>query len=225
MSGILFICTANACRSQMAEAFAGHVLPPDVPVFSAGTRPSTVDARAVQVMSELGIDISAQRSKSIDDIPLGGVRHVITLCGDAAEHCPVIPDARREHWPLPDPAEADGSSNDVLAVFRAVRDEIFARVRMLDASFRPEPAVGVIGGSGFYDLPGLTETSAHDVDTPFGRPSSPLVTGRLNGRRVVFLARHGERHRLLPGEVNARANLYALKRLGVTKLISISAVG
>jgi 5'-methylthioadenosine phosphorylase len=88
-----------------------------------------------------------------------------------------------------------------------------------------EPAIGVIGGSGIYDLPGLTDLDEIAVATPFGPPSGPLVTGRLAGRRLVFLARHGKGHRLLPHEINYRANVYALKAQGVEWLISLSAVG
>ncbi|MBA3503589.1 MAG: S-methyl-5'-thioadenosine phosphorylase [Deltaproteobacteria bacterium] len=84
-----------------------------------------------------------------------------------------------------------------------------------------EPAIGVLGGSGFYDLPGETV----EVETPFGRPSDALTIAQLAGRRVVFLPRHGRGHRLLPTEVNARANLYALKQLGATHVVSVSAIG
>lgn len=87
------------------------------------------------------------------------------------------------------------------------------------------PAIGVLGGSGFYDLPGVTELETIEVDTPFGRPSDALALGQLAGRRVVFLPRHGRAHRLLPTEVNTRANLHALKQLGATHVISVSAVG
>jgi 5'-methylthioadenosine phosphorylase len=83
----------------------------------------------------------------------------------------------------------------------------------------------VIGGSGFYDLPGVTGVETVEVRTPFGRPSDALTVGRLGAQRVVFLPRHGRGHRLLPSEVNARANIYALKELGVTQLIAVSAVG
>jgi len=88
-----------------------------------------------------------------------------------------------------------------------------------------EPAIGILGGSGFYALatPGLTEEVV--VDTPFGQPSDALAITRIGARRVVFLARHGRAHGLLPAEVNARANLYALKALGVTRVVSVSAVG
>lgn len=223
--GILFLCTGNACRSQMAEGFARRLLLPELPIFSAGTAPKGLDPRAVSVMAELGIDISGQSSKSLADTSLGEVGHVITLCGEAAEQCPNVPGARREHWPLKDPARAQGLESDVLGVFRSVRDEVLSRVLTLAGSIRTEPAVGIIGGSGFYDLPGLAEIRRLEVETPYGLPSSALVVGRLAGRRVVFLARHGNGHALLPGEVNARANVYALKRLGVTKVVSVSAVG
>jgi 5'-methylthioadenosine phosphorylase len=87
------------------------------------------------------------------------------------------------------------------------------------------PAIAVLGGSGFYELPGATITDEVCVETPFGSPSDVVVVARLAERRVLFLARHGRGHRLLPSEINARANLYALKRLGATQVISISAVG
>ncbi len=85
--------------------------------------------------------------------------------------------------------------------------------------------LGVIGGSGLYQMPGLTDTQEYDLETPFGKPSAPIVVGTLNGRRIAFLARHGIGHHILPSEVNARANIYALKMLGVERLLSVSAVG
>ncbi len=88
-----------------------------------------------------------------------------------------------------------------------------------------QPAIGVLGGSGFYDLPGATVIESVTVDTPFGAPSDALMIAEVGGRRVIFLPRHGRGHRLLPSEVNARANLYAFKQLGATHVISISAVG
>jgi 5'-methylthioadenosine phosphorylase len=86
-------------------------------------------------------------------------------------------------------------------------------------------AIGVIGGSGLYAMEGLTETREHQIDTPFGTPSGPVVTGCLDGVPVAFLARHGQGHRLIPSEVPYRANVYALKTLGVQYLLSVSAVG
>ena len=85
--------------------------------------------------------------------------------------------------------------------------------------------IGIIGGSGLYSMPGLTEVREERVTTPFGDPSDPLVFGILEGRKVVFLARHGKGHRILPSELNFRANIYALKAAGVTSVLSISAVG
>ncbi len=86
-------------------------------------------------------------------------------------------------------------------------------------------AIGLIGGSGLYDMADLTERAQHELETPFGRPSDPIVTGRLAGVPVAFLARHGKGHRLIPGEVPYRANIYALKMLGARYVVSISAVG
>ena len=85
--------------------------------------------------------------------------------------------------------------------------------------------IGIIGGSGFYNLPGLSDAREVEVDTPFGALLDPVVVGRLGGREVAFVARHGKGHRVNPTNVNARANVYALKTLGVTHLLSVSAVG
>ncbi len=89
----------------------------------------------------------------------------------------------------------------------------------------PQAEIGIIGGSGLYSMPGLTNIHEVKVETPFGDPSDPLVFGTLEGRKVVFLARHGKGHRILPSELNFRANIYALKAAGVTSILSISAVG
>jgi 5'-methylthioadenosine phosphorylase len=85
--------------------------------------------------------------------------------------------------------------------------------------------IGIIGGSGLYSMPGLTGVHEEHVATPFGEPSDAFVLGELEGRRVAFLARHGRGHRLLPSELNFRANIYALKKLGVDRILSVSAVG
>ena len=87
------------------------------------------------------------------------------------------------------------------------------------------PAIGMIGGSGLYSMNGLTDTRELRVKTPFGDPSDAIVVGSLEGKRVAFLARHGRGHRILPSEINFRANIYALKDLGVQRIISVSAVG
>ena len=85
--------------------------------------------------------------------------------------------------------------------------------------------IGIIGGSGLYDIPGLEEKSEQQIDTPFGSPSDAYILGRLEGKRVAFLARHGRGHRILPTELNFRANIYGFKMLGVKRLLSASAVG
>jgi len=85
--------------------------------------------------------------------------------------------------------------------------------------------LAVIGGSGLYDMPGLQNTQEHDLTTPFGKPSAPIIVGELEGQRVAFLARHGIGHHIAPSEVNYRANIYALKSLGVERVVSVSACG
>jgi len=87
------------------------------------------------------------------------------------------------------------------------------------------PHFAVIGGSGLYDISGLSDTREHDMDTPFGAPSAPILTGTLHGQRIAFLSRHGRGHFLSPSEVNYRANIYALKSLGVERVISVNACG
>ena len=85
--------------------------------------------------------------------------------------------------------------------------------------------IGIIGGSGLYSMPGLSDTHEERISTPFGDPSDAFVLGTLEGRKVAFLARHGRGHRLLPSELNFRANIYAMKKLGVERIVSVSAVG
>src|SRR6202049_5029703 len=89
----------------------------------------------------------------------------------------------------------------------------------------PQAEIGIIGGSGLYSMNGLTKTKEVQVKTPFGEPSDAIVLGMLEGKRVAFLARHGRGHRILPGEINFRANVYAMKLLGVERMVSVSAVG
>jgi 5'-methylthioadenosine phosphorylase len=88
-----------------------------------------------------------------------------------------------------------------------------------------QPTLGIIGGSGLYDMPGLENKREHQVETPFGQTSAPILTGELLGERIAFLARHGIGHHISPSEVNYRANIYALKSLGVDRIVSISACG
>jgi two-component system phosphate regulon sensor histidine kinase PhoR len=129
---ILFLCVGNSCRSQMAEGFARSLADSRYQIVSAGTAPQEIHPFAVQVMSEAGIDITQQRSKDLRSIPLDNLDQVITLCDEASEQCPVLEtQAKRIHWPLPDPARTGGDEQQVLDSFRRVRDEIHSRVKAL----------------------------------------------------------------------------------------------
>ncbi len=123
---VLFLCVQNSARSQMAEGICKALGPPGLRVFSAGSAPADVNPVAVQVLGEIGLDISDQRSKSVDDIDLKSVDTVITLC--AEEVCPLVhAGSERLHWPLPDPAaEPDGIRR--LEAFRHVRDQLRERI-------------------------------------------------------------------------------------------------
>ncbi len=126
---ILFVCTGNSARSQMAEGLARALAVSGVEVASAGTQPAGMNPLAVETMRERGIDISGQWSKKLDDVP-GQFDYVITLCDDAVRNCPVLPARRgRVHWSLPDPAAAAGEAAQRRVVFRQVRDEIERRLR------------------------------------------------------------------------------------------------
>ena len=125
MLKVLFLCTENACRSQMAEGLVNHDLAGQVQAFSAGVRPSRVNPRAIQVMAELSIDISHHRSKSVDDLAGEQFDLVITVCDQAQQQCPMFPrETEVMHVGFPDPAKATGSEGEIMAVFRQVRDEM-----------------------------------------------------------------------------------------------------
>ncbi|HHW13926.1 MAG TPA: arsenate reductase ArsC [Firmicutes bacterium] len=122
---ILFLCTANSCRSQMAEGWARALRGGEIEAYSAGTAPSTVNPLAVEVMREAGVDLSQHRSKHLSEYLGEDFDYVVTLCGDAHETCPVFPGAKRMvHHGFPDPAKAAGGREEVLAEFRRVRDLI-----------------------------------------------------------------------------------------------------
>jgi len=123
--GILFLCTGNSCRSQMAEGFARDMLLKDVKIYSAGIELKGIHPKAIKVMQEVGIDISGQKSKNLWELPVDKIGLVITLCGDAAERCPVFPGrAKRIHWILEDPAKAKGTEEEIMNKFREVRDKV-----------------------------------------------------------------------------------------------------
>jgi len=122
---VLFLCTANSCRSQMAEGIANHFLGDCLEAVSAGTEASFVNPRAIAVLKEIGIDISQHRSKNLDEFVEQNFEYVITLCGDANEKCPLFfGGVRRTHLGFSDPAKATGGEEEILAEFRKVRDEI-----------------------------------------------------------------------------------------------------
>ncbi|MGH7406999.1 MAG: arsenate reductase ArsC [Candidatus Methylomirabilales bacterium] len=126
---LLFVCTGNSARSQMAEGFAK---PRGIQAQSAGLEPSRVHPLATRVMSEKGIDISSHTSKPLSDELVKEADVIITLCGDAAERCPILPPGVRAfQWPLPDPVKATGSEAEVLETFRHVRDQIEDLLRQL----------------------------------------------------------------------------------------------
>ena len=127
---VLFLCVHNSARSQMAEGFARTLAPADVQVSSAGTKPRGVNPHAIEAMREIGIDISGQTSKKIDDVPWRESDTIVTLCGEAEGICPTVAaTVRRIHWPLPDPAAAPKA--DQPKTFREIRDEIRWRVTSL----------------------------------------------------------------------------------------------
>jgi arsenate reductase (thioredoxin) len=129
--GVLFLCVANSSRSQIAEGLARRALGPKVRVQSAGSRASHVNPLAVTVMGEIGVDIGSHTSKSVDTIDPASVDVVVTLC--AEEVCPAfLGEARRLHWPLPDPT-VHGNGEAGLTAFRATRDDITRRLAGLRA--------------------------------------------------------------------------------------------
>ncbi|MGI6037276.1 MAG: arsenate reductase (thioredoxin) [Limnochordia bacterium] len=125
---IMFLCTGNSCRSQMAEGIA-KAIGKDHEIYSAGLEAQGLNPLAVEVMAEIGIDISSQTSDILDQSTLASMDCVITLCGDAHERCPLLPaQIKRYHWPFPDPAQAQGSREEILEEFRRVRDLIYRRI-------------------------------------------------------------------------------------------------
>ena len=127
---VLVLCTGNSCRSQMAEALINDRLDAEWLAFSAGTHPAgVVNPFAVKALEEIGISVGDQHPKHVGSFSGQSFDLVITVCDDAAQSCPVWPgQGKRVHVGFPDPADAEGSEEEVLAVFRAVRDDIEARL-------------------------------------------------------------------------------------------------
>ena len=129
---LLFLCTGNSCRSQMAEGWARHIGGDRVHVESAGIEAHGKNPRAIAAMAEAGIDISGQESTVVTPAMLAAADLLVTVCGHADEHCPAVPaETRRIHWPLTDPAKATGTEEEIRAAFHATRDEVQRRVTQL----------------------------------------------------------------------------------------------
>jgi len=140
---LLFLCTGNSCRSQMAEGWAKYLGSDVAEAESAGIEAHGKNPRAIAVMKEAGVDISGQESTRVTDEMIRRADLVITVCGHADEHCPVLPPgAQKIHWPLNDPAKATGTEDEIMAQFGATRDEVRARVAALLDSLRRSAASG-----------------------------------------------------------------------------------
>jgi arsenate reductase (thioredoxin) len=135
---VLILCTGNSARSQMAEGLLRHDAGDRFEVFSAGTNPTRVRTEAITVMSEIGIDISGHRSKSVDEFARDDFDYVLTVCDSAKESCPVYSGhANRLHHSFDDPAGLKGSEDERLSAFRRVRDEIRTYLRGFPGDQRP----------------------------------------------------------------------------------------
>jgi len=131
---VLFLCTGNSVRSQMAEGFLRAFGGDRFEVKSAGTAPAGINHNSIEVMKEAGIDISGQSSDRLERQMLDWADLLITLCGDARENCPVVPaGVEKRHWPLDDPSHGDGTDSDIIERFRKTRDQIREYVKELTA--------------------------------------------------------------------------------------------
>ena len=132
MERLLFLCTGNSCRSQMAEGFAKIKLNKKYEIYSAGVEAHGLNPNAISVMREVGIDITKQESTKISNDELSEYDSIVTLCGDARDRCPILINSKKNiHWGLEDPANANGSEDEIMAVYRNVRDQISMRVSTL----------------------------------------------------------------------------------------------
>ena len=189
-SSLLFLCVANSARSQMAEGLARTLFGGLVRVQSAGSAPSRVNPHAVAAMTEIGIDITGQHSKSVDAIDPASVDAVVTLC--AEEVCPVWPGSfARLHWPLPDPAsvEAHGSAASATARFRAVRDQLQCRLWTLASTNLPDGvSLGPPIGAELAAVDALIRASALPVEVVRDRFPDAYVVARRAGQVVGVAA-------------------------------------
>lgn len=128
---VLILCTGNSARSQMAEGLLRHDAGDHFAVASAGVDPTNVRPEAIEVMRQIGIDISGHRSKSVDEFAGQQFDYVITVCDNANQNCPIFPgETQRIHWSIDDPASVEGDEERKLAVFRSARDELRDRLRL-----------------------------------------------------------------------------------------------
>jgi arsenate reductase len=128
---VLFLCTGNSARSQMAEGYLRHLASAEFEPLSAGIEPKGLNPLAIEAMNEVGIDISRQTSKGVKEFLGQAIPYVITVCDNAKQRCPIFPRTYKFlHWSLEDPAEATGSREEQMAVFRRVRDEIRQRIEL-----------------------------------------------------------------------------------------------
>ncbi len=136
---VLFLCTGNACRSQMAEGWARHLKSDVIEAYSAGICPNGVRSRAAEAMSKAGVDITGQRSQHLDDLADVNFDYVVTLCDNAAEQCPVFSDSAKViHRPFEDPYFATGTKEQVMAQFRKARDLIRVFVEGMPENLKSE---------------------------------------------------------------------------------------
>ena len=138
MKSILVLCTGNSCRSHMAEGIFRHLASDLFEVHSAGSQPAGyVHPLSIEVLSEIGIDISQHTSKHMNEFLERDIHTVVTVCGNAEQACPAYPgQLNRYHWGFDDPAHAEGSKEEVMAVFRRVRDEIYMTIQAYVQGYR-----------------------------------------------------------------------------------------
>ena len=142
MNRVLFVCTGNRARSQMAEGLLRHLAGDRFDVYSAGTEPKGLAVQTVEVMREIGIDVSAQRSKHVDEYAGQAFDYVITVCDIARQVCPLFPGGgRRIHWDVEDPADAELRGETTAQAFRIARDELRSRIQEF---LRTEPRVDAV---------------------------------------------------------------------------------
>jgi arsenate reductase (thioredoxin) len=133
---VLFICTGNRARSQMAEGLLRHAAGDRFDVYSAGTTPSGISDLTIEVMREVGVDVSGQRSKSVDEYAGESFHQIITVCDSARQVCPIFPgDGERLHWDIEDPSDTEARGVPLTAAFRLAREDIRKRVEEFVAEY------------------------------------------------------------------------------------------